>query len=110
MLGLQPFSGRSNARVAGGAAGRQERENSIRRGGSVTTEASAIVPGLVGVEFRRGKKEAAIGIVRALWIEVLAALDEDAGAIECRIGIGCPRCAQGLDYVPRHGQIHVPGI
>ena len=57
-----------------------KRQDPVGGGGAVAAEALAIVTGFVGVEFGGGEEKPAIGVIGALRVEILAALDEDARA------------------------------
>jgi hypothetical protein len=41
------------------------------------------------------------------WVEVLAALHENPRRCECRVGIRHAARPQGIQNIPRHGQIDV---
>src|SRR5258708_1180404 len=68
-------------------------------GGAVAWEVVAGVAGLVGVGLCGREEKAAVRIVRVQRFEVLATLDEDAGADEGWIGIGRASRTQRLKHV-----------
>src|SRR5580658_6918367 len=98
----QPSLTSRNTRIINGASYRQQRQNAVGCGGSVASKAFAVVSGLIRVKFGGGKKEAAIGLIGVLWVEILTAFEEYPRLFEGAIGGGNAGGAESLKYVSRH--------